>query len=245
MPTTTKTFLITGVSRGLGQGLAYACLEHGHHVLGLGRRSATDLDSQSGFHFAQADMTNSSECATALESLLSKRDRLDCVILNAGVLGPIADMKDQPLDAMREVMEVNLWANKQLLDLVLARDTPITQIVAISSGASINGNRGWGGYSLSKAALNMLVKLYANERTDIHFSALAPGLVDTGMQEQIRMLPDDVPFPSVTKLKQVRGTDAMPDSATAGRSLFNAIERLPKLIESGTFADIRKAPLSD
>ena len=245
MPTTTKTFLITGVSRGLGHGLAHACLEAGHHVLGLGRQSAADLQDLPGFQFARADVADHRACAVALESLLRERNKLDCVILNAGILGPIADMGDQPLDAMREVMEVNLWANKQLLDLLLARDTPITQIVAISSGASVNGNRGWGGYSLSKAALNMLVKLYASERADIHFSALAPGLVDTGMQEQIRTLPDDVPFLSVTKLKQVRGTDAMPDPAIAGRSVLNAIERLPKLIESGSFADIRKAPLSD
>lgn len=243
MPTNTKTILITGVSRGLGHGLAHACLTRGDHVLGLGRNGTTDLESQPNFQFARADITDKDKCAAALDSLLSDHQRLDCVILNAGVLGPIADMRDQEIDAMKEVLEVNLWANKNLLDLLLGRALPLTQIVAISSGASVNGNRGWGGYSLSKAALNMLVKLYANERKDIHFSALAPGLVDTGMQQQIRELPDDTPFPSVTKLKQASGTDAMPDPAIAAQRVLEAVDRLPGLIESGTFADIRKPPL--
>tara|TARA_Y100001934_G_scaffold283430_1_gene403198 strand:+ start:680 stop:1411 length:732 start_codon:yes stop_codon:yes gene_type:complete len=240
-----KTILITGVSRGLGHGLALACVERGDTVLGLGRSAATDLEAQSNFHFAQADVADAEACATALNTLLSERARLDGVILNAGILGPIADMRDQSVDTMKNVLEVNLWANKTLLDLLLARDLTIGQVVGISSGAAVNGNRGWGGYSLSKAALNMLIKLYAKEREDIHFSALAPGLVDTNMQDQIRAMPDDAPFPSVAQLKQATGTDAMPDSTIAGQRVLAALDRLPGLIESGEFADIRKPPLTD
>lgn len=245
MANNTKTFLITGVSRGLGHGLALACLERGDTVLGLGRQSSADLESRSGFHFARADVTDDGECAIALDKLVRDRSRLDCVILNAGILGPIADLCDQAVATMKEVMEVNLWANKTLLDRLLGRGLPVAQVVAISSGASVNGNRGWGGYSLSKAAVNMLMKLCAKEREEIHFSALAPGLVDTGMQEQIRAMPDDVPFPSVAQLKQACGTDGMPDPVTAGRRVLAAIDRLPGLIESGGFADIRKPPLAD
>lgn len=240
-----KTILITGVSRGLGHGLAQACLQRGDTVLGLGRKAASDLESQPGFHFAKADVADGNQCASALGNLLHDRKQIDCVILNAGILGPIADLRDQSIDTMKEVLDVNLWANKTLIDLLLDQELPITQIVAISSGAAVNGNRGWGGYSLSKAALNMLVKLYAKEREDIHFSTLAPGLVDTGMQEQIRALPGSVPFPSVVALKQAAGTEAMPDSTTAGQSVLTALDRLPGLIESGDYADIRKPPLAE
>lgn len=244
MPNTLKTIMITGVSRGLGHGLTLACLDRGDTVLGLGRNHAADLASRPGFHFFRADVTHEDACSAALEELMRGRDRLDCVILNAGILGPIADLRDQSLTAMKEVLDVNLWANKNLLDRLLAAGLPIAQVVAISSGASVNGNRGWGGYSLSKAALNMLMKLYAREREDIHFSALAPGLIDTGMQEQIRAMPDDAPFPSVAQLKQACGTDAMPDPSVAGQRVLAAAERLPGLIESGGFADIRKPPLA-
>ena len=239
-----KPTLITGVNRGLGLGLAQTCLKQGDTVLGLGRSVNDDLNTHPNFHFAHADVADGAACDTALQALLQHTSQLDCGILNAGVLGPIADMPDQAIDSMKEVMEVNVWANKTLIDSLIAWGKPIAQIVAISSGAAVNGNRGWGGYSISKAALNMLIKLYANEHEDIHFSALAPGLVDTGMQEQIRALPDDVPFPSVAKLKQASGTDAMPNPAAAGQIVLAAIDRLPNLIESGAFADVRKPPLN-
>lgn len=244
MKNTAKTILITGINRGLGHGLARAGLERGDTVLGLGRNAAPDLETDSDFRFARADVTDGEACAAALDVLLRDCDRLDCVVLNAGILGPIADLRDQSIATMKEVMDVNVWANKTLLDRLLDRGLSVQQVVAISSGASVNGNRGWGGYSLSKAAVNMLMKLYAKEREEIHFSALAPGLVDTGMQEQIRAMPDDSPFPSVAQLKQAAGTDAMPDPATAGQRVLDAIDRLPSLIESGGFADIRKPPLA-
>lgn len=102
----TKTILITGVSRGLGYGLARAAVQRGDTVLGLGRNTVRDLESHELFHFAGADVTDSQQCGDALETLLSDRDRLDCVILNAGVLGDIADMREQSIDAMKEVMDV-------------------------------------------------------------------------------------------------------------------------------------------
>lgn len=239
-----KTVLITGVSRGLGYGIAFACLRRGDTVLGLGRNNARELASHEAFQFARADVTDDGQCAAALATLLRDRDRLDCVILNAGILGTIADMGEQSMETMKEVMEVNLWANKSLLDRLYELDIPVHQIVAISSGASVNGSRGWGGYSLSKAALNMLVKLYAKEREDIHITALAPGLIDTGMQDQIRAMPDDAKFPSVATLKHAAGTDAMPDPTTAGTRILDAIDRLPGTIDSGEFADIRHPPLA-
>jgi NAD(P)-dependent dehydrogenase (short-subunit alcohol dehydrogenase family) len=55
MPTTNRTILITGISRGLGHGLALACLRRGDTVLGLGRNTAADLES---FHVDSATIAN-------------------------------------------------------------------------------------------------------------------------------------------------------------------------------------------
>ena len=78
-------------------------------------------------------------------------------------------------------MKINVWSNKVICDWLLKSIPEIYQIVFMSSGAAVNGNRGWGSYSLSKATLNMLAKLYAAEAKQTHFSALAPGLVDTAI----------------------------------------------------------------
>ena len=90
-------------------------------------------------------------------------------------------------------------------------DRTIDQVIAISSGASQSGSRGWNGYSLSKAALNMLVKLYAGERPETHFTSLAPGLIDTAMQDYLTNLPEDSRYAPLEVLKAAKGTPKMPD----------------------------------
>ena len=130
-------------------------------------------------------------------------------------------------------------ANKWLLDLIFASGREVKQVVAISSGASRSGQRGWNGYSISKAALNMLIHMYANEQRRTHFAALAPGLVDTAMQDYLTNLPADERFKPLAILKEAKGTEKMPDGDTCARQLMDTF---PKLLErpSGSYADIRQ-----
>lgn len=236
-----KSVFITGVSSGLGRALAEACLEAGDRVYGLSRREPRDLTGRPGFAFASVDLSRSAAIAPAAERLLAPASRLDLVILNAGVLGDIGDMSETGLDAMRRVMDVNLWANKPVLDAVLSpggKDREVAQVIAISSGAAVSGARGWNAYALSKAALNMMMRLYAAERPETHFTALAPGLVDTAMQERMRALPEDARFPTVDRLKKAAGTAAMPDPGIAAAWILEVADRLLSL-KSGDFQDLR------
>jgi len=161
------------------------------------------------------------------------------VILNAGVLSEIKDVKDTSLDEIKKVMDVNVWANKILIETLFSEVNEIKQVVAVSSGAAVSGARGWNVYSLSKATLNMLISLFAKEYTDTHFCALAPGLVDTGMQDYIYSLEDEGKFPIVQRLKQAKGTEKMPKPDEAARIFAKAVE-FARNYESGTFLDVRK-----
>lgn len=230
--------LITGVSSGLGLGLARRSLDRGHAVFALGRRPPPDMAGRPGLRFAPLDLADLDAIPKALESLLTGVDRLDTVILNAGVLGPIADMVDTPMDVLKRIMDVNLWGNKVLLDSLFTGGWDIGQVVAVSSGAAVSGARGWNGYALSKAALNMLMKLYAAERPATHFSALAPGLVDTAMQEQVRRLKADDRFPVVERLRKAHGTPEMPGPDEAADRFLAVLDRLRKQ-KSGEFHDLR------
>lgn len=233
-----KNILITGVSSGLGHGLAKVYLERGATVYGCSRRAPEDL-IQRGLVYASIDLANAATGPVALEKWIREVEAFDTVILNAGKLGEIRDMKDTPLSDLRETMEVNVWANKWILDTIFEGDREVRQVVGISSGASLSGSRGWNGYSVSKAALNMLIKLYAGEQPQTHFTALAPGLIDTAMQDYLTNLPADDRYEPLEILKNARGTDAMPDGETCARKLIDAF---PKLLEgeSGGYADIRK-----
>src|SRR5699024_6470024 len=134
--------------------------------------------------------------------------------------------------------DLNVWANKLILDWFASRLAP-RQIVLISSGASVNGNRGWGSYALSKAALNMLAQLYAHDLPDSHLVALAPGLIHTAMQDHINDTADTEAFPSVKRLKQARGTATMPGPRAVADTIAQALPTLREQYPSGAFVDIR------
>jgi len=239
-----KNIFITGVSSGIGHSLAAAYLHRGDTVYGVSRREPHDLMvTQGNFHFAELDLTDTEKLAPVCEALLQNTTKLDLVVLNAGILSPIRDMVETPLDELRKSMEVNVWANKVLLDWLLLSGKTIRQLVGISSGAAIKGLRGWNGYSISKAALNMLIQLYAAERPDIHFTALAPGLIDTDMQAYISGLGYDERFPAVNFLRKARGTDAMPSPENAAPMLIKAFE-VAKQEKSGNFFDVRELQIT-
>lgn len=234
----TMRVCITGVSSGLGHGLAKTYLEQGAEVYGCSRREPADLVKQ-GLHFTCVDLADAETGAAKFAELIQAVTHFDLVILNAGKLGEIRDMQDTSLKDLRETMEINVWSNKWLLDCLYADGRRIDQVVAISSGASQSGSRGWNGYSVSKAALNMLIKLYADERPQTHYTALAPGLVDTAMQDYLTGLPEDPRYQPLAILKAAKGTQQMPDSETCARKLIAAFPRLLEL-KSGHYADIRK-----
>lgn len=233
-----EKILITGVSSGLGHGLAKKYLDRGATVYGCSRREPEDLVA-AGLQFKSVDLADESDGRPSFEELISGVPHFDVVILNAGKLGEIRDMKDAPLSDLRETMEINVWANKWILDALFSGNRSVKQVVGISSGASLSGSRGWNGYSVSKAALNMLIKLYAGERPDTHFTSFAPGLVDTAMQDYLTNLPGDERYEPLETLKAAKGTEKMPDGEACAKMLIEAFPELLKR-ESGDYADIRK-----
>jgi benzil reductase ((S)-benzoin forming) len=230
--------LITGTSKGLGYGLAKYYLDKGHCVFGISRKVNTELQAYSGFSFLSLDLFQFGEIENNIPQFLSDVTSLDLVVLNAGVLNGIKDMKDTSLKEIKYVMDINVWSNKVLIDVLFEHINKIRQIVAISSGASVSGSRGWNAYSLSKATLNMLISLYAKEYTDTHFCTLAPGLIDTNMQEYISGLPEDERFPAVKKLKKAKGTQQMPNPGEAAKIVAGGIKKALN-DESGAFLDVR------
>jgi len=236
MQSASNNLLITGNSRGLGWGLTRHCLAQGWTVYGCSRQGCQDL--QGDLYDIHCDLKEFESIPSMLTELLQSAQALDLVILNAGVLGQLKELHDTSLSEIQEIMDVNVWANKLILDWLHGWDKPIKQIVMISSGAAVNGNKGWGGYALSKSALNMLAKLYAHEFQNTHLSALAPGLVDTDMMEYLCNKVDSAEFPAVQRIQQSRGTASTPIPAVAAELIMAA---LPTLLNypSGSFVDIR------
>jgi benzil reductase ((S)-benzoin forming) len=232
---------MTGNSSGLGLGLTESLMARDAIVWGMSRRGCPlkpKYDDVLRDRIQDLGQLNTIE--EGLNSLLSDCLRLDLVILNAGILGRIQDISHTDVHDLEHMMRVNVWANKVILDWLIERQIPVGQIVAISSGAAVNMNYGWGGYSLSKAALNNLVQLYAPEMPDTHLVALAPGLVDTAMQDYLCDEVDADDFPSVQKLKDARGTEHMPGPREVADRILDLLPNLRDQHESGAFVDIRQ-----
>ncbi|NPA53223.1 MAG: SDR family NAD(P)-dependent oxidoreductase [Aquificae bacterium] len=227
-----KNIFITGIGSGYGKALAKLFLEKGYTVYALGRKIPEDLKNK--VFFQKCDLKALETVYKSVENLLKDVKKLEFVILNAGLLTELKDIHDTPIYEMEDMMDINVWANKIILDFFIDKKINIDMIIAISSGASVNGNRGWHGYSISKAALNMLIKLYSREMEKTHLISLAPGLILTPMLENFVLSADEIKFPSVKRIKEAK--KMTPEEAA--KLLFSNLEKF-KSFPSGSYIDIR------
>jgi NAD(P)-dependent dehydrogenase (short-subunit alcohol dehydrogenase family) len=231
-----KTAFISGVSSGLGRGFAQALHRKNHTVYGVSRRRP-DLPF---VRHVSCDLTDFDSVPARMNELLGDVRHPDLVIMNAGKLSQIQDMRDTPLEELRSVFDINVWAQKNLLDWFLNTGRFPAQIILISSGAAVVGNRGWGSYALSKAALNMLGQLYAHEFPEkTHISALAPGLIDTPMTRYLRTEADNTKFTALNRIIAAKEDGTMLPPQKAAERVIAVLDELKKQ-PRGSFTDIRK-----
>lgn len=233
-----KNVLITGNSSGLGLGLSRVYLDAGFHVYGLSRRGCPD--ALAALHDQQCDLGDTRRIAPALQALLAGVKELELVYLNAGIFGKLSRPAEFSHEQFARIMDINVWANKVILDWLFGQGVRVSQVIAISSGAPLFANPVWAGYAISKTALNRLMALYAKEYNTTHFTALAPGLVDTAMQDYLcdEALHSRDDYPVLEKFRKARGTHAMPSGRDAAQTIMNAVPRL-RDYESGSYVDIR------
>ncbi|NPA03951.1 MAG: SDR family NAD(P)-dependent oxidoreductase [Epsilonproteobacteria bacterium] len=222
---------ISGIGSGLGEALAKVYLESGKEVYAISRFLPKSLREFDKLFFIPCNLHAHEKLNEVLRELLEGVE-LDIAILNAGMLGEIKDMSETDLHEIHTVMDLNVWANKVILDYF--EKHPPKQIVAISSGASVSGARGWNAYAISKAALNMMIKLYSQEMPYTHLTSLAPGLIETPMMKHILTHSNAAKFPVVQRLA------ASPRLNPLDAAML-LIDNFPKLKEfpSGEYIDIR------
>lgn len=225
-----KNILITGCSSGLGLALTNYYLEKGFKVFGISR-TKPNIENLNFIHI-NFDLSQVDKIKEKLTDILENINEFETIFLNAGMLGKIKVLKDLSIEELNEVYTINVYANKELLDILM--NIKVKNIIIISSGASKNGYKGWGSYSLSKAGVNMLANLYSNEMLNTKILAVAPGIIKTPMTDYIRFELDVNIFPSVKKLNdEVVQT---PEETTI--KLDNLINKIDEF-ESGSYVDVR------
>jgi benzil reductase ((S)-benzoin forming) len=226
-----KNILITGCSSGLGLALSNYYLQKGFKVYGISRNKS-NIENINFTHIV-FDLSELSQIKEILSPIIKDISQIETVFLNAGMLGKIRVLDELSTSEMQEVYKLNVYANKKLLDIL--KSIKVKNILAISSGASLTGYKGWGSYSLSKAGVNMLINLYSNEMPNTKLLAVAPGVIKTPMTDYIRFELDENIFPSAKKLSE--GLVQTPEETAI--KLDNLINRIDEF-ESGSYVDVRK-----
>jgi NAD(P)-dependent dehydrogenase (short-subunit alcohol dehydrogenase family) len=196
--------IVSGHSRGLGAAIAGELLERGIPVLGLARRGNAGLAAQHGDTLAEValDLADSAALAAwlargALGDWLADAERV-LLVNNAGTLQPMGPLPLQEVDAVARAVAANVAAPLMLaaafaqastgaIGTEVASKVRDRRVLHISSGAARKPYAGWSVYCATKAALDHHARAVQVDATPgLRICALAPGVVDTAMQGEIR-----------------------------------------------------------
>jgi NAD(P)-dependent dehydrogenase (short-subunit alcohol dehydrogenase family) len=132
------------------------------------------------------DLKDSEGIARLGAALHERYRRLDIVIGNAGVLGPLSPLGHVEPKAWDDVIAINVTANWQLIRCMdpLLKVSEAGRAVFVTSGLASTARAYWGPYAVSKAALDVLVRTYAAETatTKVRVNLFSPGPTRTRMR---------------------------------------------------------------
>jgi NAD(P)-dependent dehydrogenase (short-subunit alcohol dehydrogenase family) len=187
--------LVTGASRGIGYATALALAKAGARIVAVARTvgGLEELDDQiraagSSATLVPLDLKDYAGIDRLALALHERFGRLDMLVGNAGILGPLSPLGHVEPAAWDEVMAVNVTANWRLIRALdpLLRCSEAGRVVFISSDVAAQATAYWGPHAASKAALEVLTRTYAAETatTKVRVNVLVPGPIRTRMRAQ-------------------------------------------------------------
>jgi NAD(P)-dependent dehydrogenase (short-subunit alcohol dehydrogenase family) len=199
-----KAALVTGASRGLGEALALELGRQGARVVLVGRsRQALEpivrriVEAGGQAHALEADLGNENDVYPLAGAATALVGPIDILVHNASELGPtpLRLLLDTDCEDLERVLAVNLLGPFRLSKIIAGSMALRRQgtIVHLSSDASVSAYERWGAYSVSKAALDHLARIWAAELGDhgVRSFSVDPGEMATRMHAAA--LPDSDP----------------------------------------------------
>lgn len=195
-PLSSRIALVTGASRGIGYATALALAKAGAHVVAVARTvgGLEELDDDirkigGTATLVPLDMTDFDGIARLGAALNDRHGRLDVLVGNAGIAGPSSPLGHVPLKEFQDTLAINVTANFQLVRCMdpLLKNSDAGRAVFLSSGAAAKATAYLGPYAVSKAAVDTLARVWANETatTPLRVNLFNPGPTRTRMRKQV------------------------------------------------------------
>ncbi len=226
-------YFITGTSKGLGKSLANHLLsDNNNFVYGLSRTQT--INHKNYKHFS-IDLDNLTEVNKFSFDIPNDAKKI-VLINNAGIIGEIKKVGNRSTQDIISTYNINTTAPSILMNSFIAKYQNINTekiILNISSGAGRHTIESWAAYCASKAALDMYSQViydeqkHFNKELAVKIYSVAPGIVDTPMQDQIR-LADKYDFPIVDNFINYKNVGALSSPDEISEKLLNLIENSRK-----------------
>lgn len=236
-------FIITGASKGIGYELAKQLQDKGKRVIGLARTASNHIE-----HFVQVDLLETSKLEKVMDTIIDENyleGTSFTLINNAGIVDPIGIAGSISSKELEKALAINLTAPMIVTNRFIAKLKDFEgdkRVVNISSGAGRNPYEGWGVYCTTKAGLDHYSRVVAIEQEaaqyPVEIVSIAPGIIDTGMQEKIRESEAEA-FPLLDKFIAYKEEGYLSSAEMTARKLIHFIEN-KDFNEVGPIADIRQ-----
>ena len=195
-PLQNRIAVVTGASRGIGCAVAKALAREGAHVVAVARtvgglEELDDAIKQAGGSatLVPLDLKDTDGIDRLGLTLNERYGKLDVLVANAGLLGALSPMSHVEPKTFDDVMAVNVTANYRLIRSLdpLLQKSDAGRAVFLTSGAAWTPMAYWGPYSVSKAAVELMARIYAAETatTKLRVNIFNPGPIRTRMRASL------------------------------------------------------------
>jgi NAD(P)-dependent dehydrogenase (short-subunit alcohol dehydrogenase family) len=228
-----KVVIVTGAGKGIGKALALAFAREGADVVvvsrtfsevkevaaqiaGMGRRALP----------LKVDVSRRSDVLKMVNSTVARFRRIDVLVNNAGVLGPVGLLVENEVDSWVNTIEVNLvgtfFCCREVLPTMMKQRCG--KIINLSGGGAASPRPRFSAYASSKTAVVRLTETLAEEvkEFNIQVNTIAPGAVDTRMQDQVLAASEAAGKKAIEESKRVKATGGTPLKMPVELAIFLA-----------------------